>query len=61
VRNLARVTKGQGPPRSEGDALSRTGEHVRVARDQLARARQHLEQARKRLQRARGKGDKEPG
>ena len=44
-------------PHSEADPLSRTGEHVRVARDQLARARQHLEQARKRLQKAR---EKEP-
>ncbi len=43
------------PPRSEGDRLSRTGEHVRVARDQLERARQHLEQAKKRYQRAKGK------
>ena len=34
-----------------GDALSRTGERARVARDQLARAHEHLEQARKRLQR----------
>jgi hypothetical protein len=38
------------------DPLSRTGERVRVAREQLERARQHLDLARKRLRKARDRG-----
>ena len=35
-----------------GDPNSKTGERVRVAREQLDQAREHLELARKRLRRA---------
>ncbi len=43
------------PPRApEGvDPLSRTGERVRVAREQLEQAREHLALARKRLRKGR--------
>lgn len=41
------------------DPLAKTGERVRIAREQLERARQHLELARKRLKKTRS-GDKEP-
>jgi hypothetical protein len=41
------------PPEREP---SSTGEHVRVAREELERARQHLERAKTRLKRTRDKG-----
>ena len=40
------------PPEREPSA---TGEHVRVAREELERARQHLERAKTRLKRTREK------
>ena len=61
MRDLASGLTGVGRPASvpQRDALSRTGERARVARDQLARAREHLEQASKRLRRAKTR-DREP-